>query len=95
MAGRKKAPHLFAAIDVGSFELCMKIFEISAKGLRQIDSIRHRLALGTDSYTTHKISYEKMEELFRILQEFTHIMKTYRVKEYQAANPEARIIRIC
>ena len=89
MAGRKKAPHLFAAIDVGSFELCMKIFEISAKGLRQIDSIRHRLALGTDSYTTHKISYEKMEELFRILQEFTHIMKTYRVKEYQAYGTSA------
>ena len=39
MAGRKKAPRLFTAIDVGSFELCMKIFEISAKGLRQIDSL--------------------------------------------------------
>ncbi len=89
MAGRKKAPRLFAAIDVGSFELCMKIFEVSAKGLRQIDSIRHRLALGTDSYTTHKISYEKMEELFRILQEFTQIMKTYRVKDYQAYGTSA------
>ncbi|MBR3104206.1 MAG: HD domain-containing protein [Lachnospiraceae bacterium] len=89
MAVRKKTPRMFAAIDVGSFELCMKIFEISSKGLRQIDGIRHRLALGTDSYTTHKISYEKMEELFRILQEFTQIMKGYRVKEYQAYGTSA------
>ncbi|MBR1471360.1 MAG: exopolyphosphatase [Lachnospiraceae bacterium] len=89
MAEKKKTPQLFAAIDVGSFELCLKIFEISPKGLRQIDHIRHRLALGTDSYTTHKISYEKMEELFRILQEFTGIMKNYRVTHYRAYGTSA------
>lgn len=46
----------FAAIDVGSFELSMKIFEISPKsGMREIDSIRHRIDLGTETYATGKI----------------------------------------
>ena len=37
----------FAAIDVGSYELAMKIFEIaSGSGLREIDHIRHRIDLG-------------------------------------------------
>ncbi len=37
----------FAAIDVGSYEIGMKIFELSKnRGMREIDSIRHRLELG-------------------------------------------------
>ena len=58
------AVKLFAAIDVGSYELTMKIFEISSKsGIKEIDCINHRLALGVDSYKTGKLSREKMDEL--------------------------------
>ncbi|MCR5251741.1 MAG: exopolyphosphatase [Lachnospiraceae bacterium] len=89
MAERKSAPRMFAALDVGSFELCLKIFEISPKGIRQVEYLRHRLALGTDSYATRKISLSKMEELFRILQEFKEVMKSYRVKEYRAYGTSA------
>ena len=40
----------FAAIDVGSFELELGIFEISAStGIREIDHVRHALALGKDT----------------------------------------------
>ena len=75
----------FAAIDVGSYELCMKIFEVSAKnGMREIDYIRHRLDLGTDTYATGKLGYEKVEELCRVLREFTEIMKSYQVVDYKA-----------
>ena len=49
---------VFAAIDVGSYELGMKIFEISSgNGLREVDHIRHRIDLGTDTFATGKISY--------------------------------------
>ena len=38
----------FAAIDVGSYELSMKIYEISTRGrLKEIDTIRHSIELGT------------------------------------------------
>ncbi len=46
----------FAAIDVGSFELELGIYEISVKsGIREIDHLRHVLALGKDTYNDGKI----------------------------------------
>lgn len=52
----------FAAIDVGSFELSMKIFEISSKsGMREIDHISHRIDLGTETYATGKMARERVE----------------------------------
>ncbi len=80
----------FAAIDVGSYELAIKIFEISKKNkLREIDHIRHRIDLGSDSYASGKISYENMDELCRVLREFTNIMKTYQVSAYKAYGTSA------
>ena len=41
----------FAAIDVGSFELEMGIYEMSYKtGIRRVDHVRHVIALGKDTY---------------------------------------------
>lgn len=75
----------FAAIDVGSYELSMKIFEASSgNGMREVDHIRYRLDLGTDTYATGKIGYEKMEELCKVLCEFSDIMKSYQVVDYKA-----------
>lgn len=75
----------FAAIDVGSFELEMGIYEMSYKtGIRRVDHIRHVIALGKDTYSQGKISYGLVEEMCRILEEFVGIMKTYRVKDYRA-----------
>lgn len=80
----------FAAIDVGSYELAMKIYEISAKmGIKEIDHIRHRIELGTDSYHTGKISNERIDELCRILREFKEIMNSYKVDAYKAYGTSA------
>ena len=81
---------MFAAIDLGSYELAMKIFEISErKGLREIDHIRHRIDLGTESYRTGKLAYEQMEELCRVLKEYATIMETYKVDDYCAYGTSA------
>lgn len=54
----------FAAIDVGSYELTMKIFEFSGKDtMREIDCVSKRLDLGSDTYAMGKISNEKMDVL--------------------------------
>lgn len=80
----------FAAIDVGSYELAMKIFEISSKnGIRDIDYIRHRIDLGTDTFTTGKISNERVDELCRVLRDYAGIMKNYRVDDYRAYGTSA------
>ncbi|MBE5853081.1 MAG: HD domain-containing protein [Lachnospiraceae bacterium] len=80
----------FAAIDIGSYELEMKIYELSSKkGMKQIDDIRHRLDLGSDTYAKSMIPYEKVTELCNILNEFREIMKTYQVTAYKAYGTSA------
>jgi len=80
----------FAAIDVGSYELAMKIFEFSVKnGMKEIDHVRHRIELGTDTYMTGKISHERVDELCCILNEFAAIMKSYKVDSYKAYGTSA------
>lgn len=80
----------FAAIDVGSYELAMKIYEISSKnGIKEIDHIRHRIELGTDSYFKGKINNDRVDELCRMLNEFTGIMKSYKADDYRAYGTSA------
>ena len=81
---------LFAAIDVGSYELSCKIFEFSqAKGMREIDNIVYRLDLGSESFANRKISKEKVDELCQVLNSFKNIMDTYKVEEYKAYGTSA------
>lgn len=80
----------FAAIDVGSYELDMKIYQFSGRGgMKQIDHIRHSIELGTDTYSTGKISHERVDELCHVLSEFTDIMKGYKVTAYRACGTSA------
>ena len=79
------ATDIFAAIDLGSYELEMKIYEMSQKkGVKQIDHIRHRIDLGTETYATGQISAYHMDELIRILTDYNNIMEGYGVTRYQA-----------
>jgi len=81
---------VFAAIDVGSYELAMKIYEVSAKGsLKEIDHIRKRIELGTDTYNTGKISSERVDELCNTLVEFKQIMKGYKVDDVKVYGTSA------
>ncbi len=75
----------FAAIDIGSFEVSMKIYEVSAKnGMREIDHIRHSIDMGTETYATGKLGYERVEELCRVLQEYQVMMRSYQAEDYKA-----------
>lgn len=75
----------FAAIDVGSYEVGMKIYEFaSRRSMKQIDSVCYRMELGKDTYNTGKISVKKIEELCGILNDFVRIMNGYKVSSYRA-----------
>ena len=80
----------FAAIDVGSYEIAMKIYEISKKhGMREIDHLRRSIDIGTDTYTTGRMSYERVDELCQILKEFRVFMDGYEAVGYQAYGTSA------
>ena len=75
----------FAAIDVGSYEVGMKIFELSKKyRLREIDTIRYRLELGKDVYESGRFSSGMLDELCTVMRNYKDIMDGYRVDAYQA-----------
>ena len=58
----------FAAIYIGSYEVSMKVFEISSgRKIRQVDHVRSRLELGRDAYSKGVIGYELVEELCQVL----------------------------
>lgn len=81
---------LFAAINVGSYEVEMKIFQyVTRKEFRAIDHVRYRIELGKDTYTTGKIGVAKIEELCKVLNDFVEIMNGYKVKAYRACATSA------
>ncbi len=74
----------FAATYIGSYEVSLKIFEISAKkGLREIDHIRSKLELGRDAYFKGNIGYKLVEALCDILVDYKKIMDSYKVDDYE------------
>lgn len=80
----------FAAIDIGSYEVEMKVFELSsARGMREIDCIRRRLEMGKDTFSTGKVSVEKIEALCELLESYAEVMKGYRVDDYRACATSA------
>lgn len=81
---------LFAAIDVGSYELEMAIYEISRKdGIRKIDQLRHVIGLGSDTYKDGMISYRTLDEMCEVLGDFAAVMKGYRIEQYLACATSA------
>lgn len=73
----------FAAIDVGSHETTLRIYEISRQsGIRQLDYVHHTSRLGYETYSTNHISYQSIERLCKILNGFSLKMKEYGVNDY-------------
>lgn len=75
----------FAAIDVGSFDLQLAIYEISQKnGIRCLDHIRKTVGVGADTYAEGKISTHLIDSMCTILKGFCQVMEEYQVKDCRA-----------
>ncbi len=75
----------FAAINVGSDENTLHIYEVSKKyGIKHLDYIYQAVSLGAESYSDGKISRKTVKELCDTLKQFTEKMEEYGVKDYTA-----------
>ena len=84
------AVRTFAAIDIGSFEITLKIYEIGGRGrMKAVDCLVRSIALGSDTYAEGKIGNDKVEELCEVLSDFKSVMKAYKVKDYRAYGTSA------
>lgn len=80
----------FAAIDVGSHETSLRIYEISKKtGIRELDYVHHSARLGYETYSTKHISYHSIDKLCTILNGFKDKMKEYGITDYMIASTSA------
>lgn len=81
---------VFAAIDVGSNEVSLCIYQISKKeGIHRIEHVRKTLELGSQTYTHGKISRNMTDKLCDILNGYARKMKEYQVKDYRACATSA------
>lgn len=79
----------FAAIDIGSYNVSMEIFEIQRNHIKTLNSIRSRLELGSDTFNLKKISLEKLSSLLNILKDYKNMMAEYQVTSYRACAKSA------
>ena len=75
----------FAAIDIGSYEISMKIFEFSKKiGFRQLNDVRYRLEIGKGAYSSGRLEPEIVDAICGILKDFDKMMKEFGVSDYRS-----------
>ena len=75
----------FAAIDIGSYEVSMKIFEMSRRiGFREINDVRYQLELGRGTYAAGRLEMETVDELCEILNDFKRMMADFGVESWRA-----------
>lgn len=75
----------FAAINIGSYELMLKIYEItSRKKVKILNNVRYVMELGRETYTEQKISFETIEKMCDVLEGFIKIFEEYQVNDYEA-----------
>ena len=84
------AATVFAAIDVGSYEVGMKIFELSKKGgIKELNDLRYRLGVGKYAYTNGRIDQETIHYLCEILNDFKRNMREFGVTSFRACATSA------
>lgn len=75
---------LFGSIYVGSYEITLKIFEISKnKGLKEVDFMSTSLDLISDINKYGKLSLDTINRLCKILKDMKKNMDAYKVDEYR------------
>lgn len=79
------AVKLFGAICIGSVEQELCIYELSkSRGIRLIDRVSKGFPIGNESITEGRISYASVEAICGLLNDFSSIMRSYKVDAYKA-----------
>lgn len=75
---------LFASVYIGSYEIVLKIFEISRdRPLKEVDCLRASTDVLRDVYNTGRVSLETTEQLCKVISDMRRTMKGYKVDSYR------------
>lgn len=80
----------FAAIDIGSYEVSMKVFEFAKKtGFKELNQVRYRLEIGRSIYATGRPEAGTVDTICEILTDFKRMMAEFGTTEYRACATSA------
>ncbi len=75
---------LFAAIDIGSHKLRMKIVQAGENGeIRVLETVDKLIPLGRDTFNDEKLSFESVQKTCEAIQGFKRLMTDYGVREWR------------
>lgn len=75
----------YAVISIGSYEIELKLYQITAdKKIKTLENIKQVMGLGRETYSNGKISFETIEKLCGVLEDFNNVIKEYKVNDYDA-----------
>lgn len=78
------APHLFAAIHIGSEQVSMQIVEFTnLENMRTIERTQKDVSFGEEAFKTGRISYETTTRLCELLQGYRRMLQEYSVDEFR------------
>ena len=76
---------LFASIYIGSYEIILKIFQVSkGKNRKEIDCLKAQTGIARDIYDAKTISLETVNRICGVLSDMQRAMETYQVTDYEA-----------
>ena len=75
---------IFASIYIGSYEIILKVFEVSKnKQVKEIDCLRTWCDISKDISNTGSISNETLNKLLSVLNDMKQTIKTYKCNQYE------------
>ena len=81
---KKGKNKIVGVIEISSRELRLKIAQTSKGKYKLLDSLVYPLSLGHDTFSTGKISFDKVDKACDIIKNFLHVTKEYGAEEVKA-----------
>ena len=81
--------HLFAAIDLGSNALKLKIVQVNRGEMETLEDLSVQIPLGDEVFLSNTIQLETVKEAIETLHYFKKTMETYGVIHYKAVATSA------
>jgi len=81
--------HLFAAIDLGSNALKLKIVQVISNQMETLEDISVQIPLGDEVFLSNTIQLETVKEAVETLIYFKQVMESYGIVAYKAVGTSA------
>ena len=73
----------YGVIEIGAYEVEVKIYQIlPEKKIQEVETLRRIMGLGVETYSKGRISFENIEKLCDVLENFKQVLEAYKVKDF-------------